>query len=103
MKDTYYCWKATGTRGKRGGQVVGCVKMKLNISFPVTGCQKFVEVDEEQKISMFCEKHLATEVAADSLGKEWKGYVVRINGRNETRFSHKGRFPDPRQSAPAVK
>ncbi|XP_076406956.1 uncharacterized protein LOC143268441 isoform X4 [Peromyscus maniculatus bairdii] len=31
-------------------RVVGCVKMKLNISFPVTGCQKLVEVDEERKI-----------------------------------------------------
>ncbi|XP_076406954.1 uncharacterized protein LOC143268441 isoform X2 [Peromyscus maniculatus bairdii] len=37
-------------RRRRRTMVVGCVKMKLNISFPVTGCQKLVEVDEERKI-----------------------------------------------------
>ncbi|KAB0369531.1 hypothetical protein FD755_018524 [Muntiacus reevesi] len=26
---------------------------------------------------------MATEVAADALGEEWKGYVVRISGRND--------------------
>ena len=26
---------------------------------------------------------MATEVAADTLGEEWKGYVVRIGGRND--------------------
>uniref|UniRef100_A0A8C5WHF6 Small ribosomal subunit protein eS6 n=1 Tax=Leptobrachium leishanense TaxID=445787 RepID=A0A8C5WHF6_9ANUR len=41
--------------------------MKLNISFPAIGCQKLVEV------------RMATEVAADPLGDEWKGYVVRIS------------------------
>lgn len=30
-----------------------------------------------------CEKHLATEVDTDSLGNEWKGYVVLISGRND--------------------
>ncbi|KAL6059161.1 hypothetical protein STEG23_008068, partial [Scotinomys teguina] len=62
---------------------VGCVKMKLNISFPATGCQKLIEVDDERKLRMFYEKHMATEVAADALGEEWKGYVVRISGGND--------------------
>ena len=26
---------------------------------------------------------MATEVAADALGEEWKGYVVRISGGND--------------------
>ncbi|KAK2114958.1 40S ribosomal protein S6 [Saguinus oedipus] len=57
--------------------------MKLNISFPATGCQKLIEVDDERKLRTFYEKRMATEVAADALGKEWKGYVVRISGGND--------------------
>ncbi|XP_042638434.1 LOW QUALITY PROTEIN: 40S ribosomal protein S6 [Orycteropus afer afer] len=55
----------------------------LNISFPATGCQKLIEVDDERKLRTFYEKRMATEVAADSLGDEWKGYVVRISGGND--------------------
>uniref|UniRef100_A0A8C9UT68 Small ribosomal subunit protein eS6 n=1 Tax=Spermophilus dauricus TaxID=99837 RepID=A0A8C9UT68_SPEDA len=55
--------------------------MKLNISFPATGCQKLI--DDERKLRIFYEKHMATEVAADALGEEWKGYVVRISGGND--------------------
>ncbi|ELW71675.1 40S ribosomal protein S6 [Tupaia chinensis] len=57
--------------------------MKLNISVPAMGCQKLIEVDDERKLRTFYEKHMATEVAADALGEEWKGYVVRIRGGNE--------------------
>ena len=46
--------------------------MKLNISFPATGCQKLIEVDDERKLRTFYEKRMATEVAADALGEEWK-------------------------------
>uniref|UniRef100_A0A8D2AL17 Small ribosomal subunit protein eS6 n=1 Tax=Sciurus vulgaris TaxID=55149 RepID=A0A8D2AL17_SCIVU len=52
--------------------------MKLNISFPATGCQKLIEVDDERKLRTFYEKRMATEVAADALGEEWKGYVSKI-------------------------
>ncbi|NWX55601.1 RS6 protein, partial [Promerops cafer] len=58
-------------------------RMKLNISFPATGCQKLIEVDDERKLRTFYEKRMATEVLADSLGEEWKGYVVRISGGND--------------------
>ncbi|XP_043756775.1 40S ribosomal protein S6-like [Cervus elaphus] len=57
--------------------------MKLNISFPATGCRKLIEVDDERKLRTFYEKRMATEVAADALGEEWKGYVVRISGGND--------------------
>uniref|UniRef100_A0A8C9PYG3 Small ribosomal subunit protein eS6 n=1 Tax=Spermophilus dauricus TaxID=99837 RepID=A0A8C9PYG3_SPEDA len=50
--------------------------MKLNISFPATGCQKLIEVDDERKLRTFYEKRMATEVAADALGEEWK---VKVN------------------------
>ena len=52
-------------------EAVGCFRMKLNISFPATGCQKLIEVDDERKLCAFYEKHMATEVAADALGEEW--------------------------------
>uniref|UniRef100_G1U4D7 Small ribosomal subunit protein eS6 n=1 Tax=Oryctolagus cuniculus TaxID=9986 RepID=G1U4D7_RABIT len=57
--------------------------MKLNTSFPATGCQKLIQVHNERKLRTFCEKRMATEVAADALGEEWKGYVVRISGGND--------------------
>jgi small subunit ribosomal protein S6e len=57
--------------------------MKLNISFPASGCQKLIEVDDEKKLRTFYEKRMAQEVSAESLGDEWKGYIVRISGGND--------------------
>ncbi|XP_022901194.1 small ribosomal subunit protein eS6-like [Onthophagus taurus] len=57
--------------------------MKLNISFPATGAQKLIEVVDEHKIRVFYEKRMGAEVDADSLGDEWKGYVLRITGGND--------------------
>jgi small subunit ribosomal protein S6e len=57
--------------------------MKINISFPATGCQKLIEVDDEKKLRAFYEKRMAQEVSAESLGDEWKGYIVRISGGND--------------------
>merc|ERR1712027_13150 len=56
---------------------------KLNISFPATGCQKLIEEDDERKLRIFYDKRIATEVAADELGDEWKGYRLRITGGND--------------------
>jgi len=44
----------------------------LNISFPATGCQKLIEVDDERKLRAFYDKRMAAEVSAESLGDEWK-------------------------------
>ncbi|XP_059179187.1 small ribosomal subunit protein eS6 [Physella acuta] len=57
--------------------------MKLNVSFPATGCQKLIEVDDERKLRPFYDKRISAEVSAESLGDEWKGYVVRISGGND--------------------
>jgi len=57
--------------------------MKLNISYPATGCQKVFEIDDEQKIKHFYDKRMAQEVTADHLGDEWKGYVFRVCGGND--------------------
>ena len=57
--------------------------MKLNISYPATGCQKLIDFDDERKLRVFYEKRMASEVEVSSLGDEWKGYVVRISGGND--------------------
>ncbi|KIY48433.1 ribosomal protein S6e [Fistulina hepatica ATCC 64428] len=57
--------------------------MKINASNPQTGQQKLFDIDEERKYRIFYEKKMGQEVPADSLGDEWKGYVVRISGGND--------------------
>ncbi|KAK8383942.1 hypothetical protein O3P69_016001 [Scylla paramamosain] len=64
-------------RGRQHGD------MKLNVSYPATGCQKLFEFDDEKKTRIFNEKRMGQEVEADSLGDEWKGYVLRIAGGND--------------------
>merc|ERR1711872_1086315 len=58
-------------------------KMKLNIAYPVTGCQKLIEEDDERKLRIFYDKRISAEVAADGLGDEWKGYRLKITGGND--------------------
>ncbi|KAK3733231.1 hypothetical protein QZH41_002001 [Actinostola sp. cb2023] len=57
--------------------------MKLNISYPNTGCQKLIEIEDERKVRSFYDKRMAMEVPGDCLGDEWKGYVFRISGGND--------------------
>jgi len=59
------------------------VKMKINLSFPATGCQKLIEINDELKVRPFYEKRMGQEVEADTLGDEFKGYVLRITGGND--------------------
>merc|ERR1712177_118520 len=62
---------------------MGGFTMKINLSFPATGCQKLVEIADELKVRPFYEKRMGQEMPADHLGDEWKGYVVRITGGND--------------------
>merc|ERR1712142_1209207 len=57
--------------------------MKINLSFPATGCQKLIEIADELKVRPFYEKRMGQEVEADTLGDEFKGYVLRITGGND--------------------
>ncbi|KAF2668504.1 40S ribosomal protein S6-A [Microthyrium microscopicum] len=57
--------------------------MKLNISYPANGTQKLLEVEDDRKLRVFMERRMGAEVSAESLGDEWKGYVVKITGGND--------------------
>jgi small subunit ribosomal protein S6e len=57
--------------------------MKINLSFPATGSQKLIEINDELKVRPFYEKRMGQEVDADTLGDEFKGYVLRITGGND--------------------
>lgn len=52
--------------------------MKLNVANPATGAQKLFDFEDERKVRVFMEKRMGQEVAADSLGDEWKGYVTSL-------------------------
>ncbi|KAL4079756.1 40s ribosomal protein s6-b [Scleroderma citrinum] len=57
--------------------------MKINIANPATGQQKMIDIDEERRYRIFYDKKIAQEVEADSLGDEFKGYILRITGGND--------------------
>jgi len=57
--------------------------MKLNIAYPATGCQKVIEVDDENKLRTFYDKKMSQEVEGDVLGDEFKGYIFKITGGND--------------------
>ncbi|EDQ89026.1 uncharacterized protein MONBRDRAFT_37247 [Monosiga brevicollis MX1] len=57
--------------------------MKLNISYPPNGTQKTYDFENEAAVRPFYEKRISAEVPADSLGDDWKGYVLRISGGND--------------------
>merc|ERR1712224_789883 len=59
------------------------VAMKLNISYPETGAQKAIDIDDDKKLLPFFDKRISAEVALDSIGDEFKGYRARISGGND--------------------
>jgi small subunit ribosomal protein S6e len=57
--------------------------MKFNISYPQNGTQKCFEIDDDNKCRIFYDKRMGTEVEADGLGDEFKGYILKISGGND--------------------
>jgi len=57
--------------------------MKFNIAFPVSGAQKSIEIDDEQKLRAFYDKRISQEVAGEALGDQYKGYIFKITGGND--------------------
>ncbi|KPM12037.1 40S ribosomal protein S6-like protein [Sarcoptes scabiei] len=59
------------------------INANLNIADPQTSAQKLIEIDDDHKLRIFYDKRMGQEVDADTLGEEWKGYVLRITGGND--------------------
>jgi len=57
--------------------------MKFNISYPATGCQKCIEIDDERKLRTVYDMRMAQEVEGGKLGDEFAGYIFRITGGND--------------------
>jgi len=57
--------------------------MKINIAFPSTGNQKFIEVDDEKRLRTLYDKRISQEVMGEDLGEEFAGYIFRISGGND--------------------
>jgi len=53
------------------------------MSYPATGSQKMIEVEDENKLRAFIDKRMSAEVEGDSLGEEFKGYIFKISGGND--------------------
>jgi len=57
--------------------------MKLNISYPVTGAQKVIDIDDDNKLRAFYDKRMSHEVNGEHLGDDFKGYIFKISGGND--------------------
>lgn len=57
--------------------------MKFNISYPATGNQKLIEVENEAQLRAFYDKRISHEVEGEHLGEQFKGYLFRISGGND--------------------
>jgi len=57
--------------------------MKLNISYPPSGAQKCIELDDEKKLRALYDKRMSQEVLGDDLGDQFKGYIFKISGGND--------------------
>jgi small subunit ribosomal protein S6e len=54
--------------------------MKLNISNPKNGMQKMLDIENENELRIFYDKSIKSNVNISSLGPEWSGYILKING-----------------------
>lgn len=55
----------------------------MNISYPINGSQKVVDIDDEHRIRVFYDKRIGQEVEGEHVGEEFKGYTFKISGGND--------------------
>merc|ERR1711916_43309 len=66
----------------RHPSLVDC-RMKFNISYPATGCQKVIDIDDDHRAAAYYDCRMGQEVPGEPLGEEFAGYVFRISGGND--------------------
>ena len=59
------------------------VFFQFNISYPATGCQKCIEIDDERRLLSVYDLRMAQELDGGKLGDEFAGYIFRITGGND--------------------
>jgi len=57
--------------------------MKLNLSYPATGCQKVLEIEDEKRLRAIYDKRMSHEVEGEHISDDFKGYIFRITGGND--------------------
>jgi len=57
--------------------------MKFNLSYPATGCQKLVEIDDERRLRAVFDKRVGAEVEGQHLSDDFNGYIFKISGGND--------------------
>jgi ribosomal protein S6E (S10) len=57
--------------------------MKLNISYPASGCQIAIDVEDERKLLNLYGRRISQEVAGGDIDENYSGYVFRISGGND--------------------
>jgi len=57
--------------------------MKYNISNPTTAQNKVLEIDDDKINRHFNDRRMGSDVDGEILGKEFKGYTLRITGGND--------------------
>jgi len=57
--------------------------MKYNISNPMTGQQKVLDIDDDKINRHFSDRRMGSDVDGEVLAPEFKGYTLRITGGND--------------------
>lgn len=69
--------------GVRRGISCGSTSANLPYSYPANGSQKLIEIEDDRRLRVFMDKRMGQEVAGDSVGPEFAGYIFKITGGND--------------------